>query len=133
MAYWYACDVITVSPPAGGTKIKDIMGGNYPMLFVDTTESWTVKHNQSGQTRNVTYGGLEIGCPVAAGYAMDSEHNPPEMCLVRTDDPIPQEVIDRVNAIAGGGQFIVQIDTLAERNALYAAYPSLQNRFPDQP
>lgn len=133
MAYWYACDVIQVSPPVGGTSIKEVMGGIYPMLFIDTTETWSVLHVQSGATRSVTYGGLEVGCPVAAGYAYETEHDPPEVCLVRTDEPIPQETIDRVNAIAGGGQFIVPIDTAAKRDALYAAYPSLQNRWPDQP
>jgi|MudIll2142460700_1097286.scaffolds.fasta_scaffold00005_2 hypothetical protein len=133
MAYWYACDVITVTPPASGTKIKEVTGGTYPMLFIDTTETWTVRHNQSGQTRNVTYGGLEVGCPVEAGYAYEEDNAIPEICLVRTEEPIPQAVIDRVNAVAGGGQFVVEIDTIAKRDALYAAYPSLQNRFADQP
>ena len=133
MAYWYACDVIKVTAPAGGTQLGESGVRIMPMILVDKTETWTVTHMQSLSTRNVTFGNMRKTTGVAFEVAYETDNPEPEMSLIRTEDPIPQTVIDEVNAVAGGGQFIVHIDTIAERDALYAAYPSLQGRFPDQP
>jgi len=135
MAYWYACDVIKVEPLSGSSALVSTSATRryFPMLMLDATETWKVTHLQSGTVRNVTFGDMRHATPIGYGVAYEEDNPEPEVALVRTDEAIPQAVIDECNAVGPGGQFVVQIDTVAERNALYAAYPSLQGRFPDQP
>lgn len=135
MAYWYACDVIKVEAPESGSDLHE-SGSSvryYAMLMLDSVETWKVTHLQSGVSRNVTWGGVRLTTRQDLSIAYEEDNAEPEVALIRTEEPIPQAVLDEVNAVAGGGTFIVHIDTVAERNALYTAYPSLQNRWPDQP
>jgi len=134
MPYWYACDVIKVERPTN-SQLEEAGSAVqfYAMLMVDDIETWTITHMPSQITRNVNRGGMRLTTRQGLSIAYEEDNAEPEMCLIRSEEEIPQAVLDEVNAIGGGGTFIVHIDTAGERNALYAAYPSLQNRWPDQP
>jgi hypothetical protein len=135
MAFWYACDVIKVEPLSGGSDLLSTAATKrvFPMLIIDAVETWKVTHIQSGTVRNVTFGDVRKAWDGEFGIAYEEDNSEPEVALVRTEEAIPQGVIDECNAVGPGGQFVVPIDTIAKRDALYAAYPSLQGRFPDQP
>jgi len=135
MAYWYACDVIKVEPLDGNSELISTSATRrfFPMLMLEAAETWKITHIQSSTVRNVTFGEMKKGTMIGYSVAYEEDNAEPKVALVRTDEEIPQAEIDACNAVGPGGQFVVPIDTIGKRDALYAAYPSLQNRFPDQP
>lgn len=135
MAYWYAADVIKVEPLDGSSELMSTTATKriFPMLIVDATETWKITHLQSGTVRNVSFGDVRKAFTGEFGIAYEEEHEEPEIALIRTEEQIPQTIIDEVNSVGPGGEFLVAINTVAKKNALYAAYPSLIGRFPDQP
>lgn len=135
MAFWYLADVIAVEPPTTGSALlgSDTNRNVFPMLLVDAVEVWTVRHVKSGVERDVDRHGMRVAFLEEAGYAYEEDNPEPEVCLIRTEVAIPQAVLDECNAAAGGGTWVQQLTTAGQRDALYAAYPSLEGRWPDQP
>jgi protein subunit release factor B len=134
MAYWYAVDVIKVEPVNDSSELMSVDATKriFPMLIIETSETWKITHIQSGTVRNVTFGDVKKAWSGEFSVAYEEDNPEPEVALIRTEEEIPQSVLDECNAVGPGGQFVVKIDTVAKRNALYATYPSLEGRFADQ-